>query len=219
MKKKKVIIICAILVILLVIIIIIFHFLLSKKNSSMNVGDFDIQKGEFGRSQEQGQEENREQEITLTQSSEVESAEVENVEVHAEYYLDEVYVEENQYVAKGENILRYTNGEYLVAPYDCCIAKLNLPEAEGECLNSHYVQIESTNILTVSMKVSEDYINNISVGDEATIEVGAIDGTYTGYVTHVGSIGSNGQFEINIEFENDGNTKIGMTSSVEINIL
>ena len=155
---------------------------------------------------------------TLSSTGEVKSALIENVELHATYYLEEVYVEENDYVAKGEKILKYTNGTYLTAPYDCYIVELNVPDEEGKCLNSHYVQIQSKNILTVSMKISESNISKVNIGDEAKITVSALDKTYTGYVTHIGSTASNGKFTIDIEFENDGNIKLGMTSTVDISI-
>ena len=159
-----------------------------------------------------------EQTNTLSTTAEVKSALIENVELHATYYLEKVYVEENSYVAKGEKILKYTNGTYLVAPYDCYIVSLNFPELESKCLNSHYVQIQCKNILTVSMNIDETNISKIEVGKEAKLTISSIDKTYTGYVTHIGSTASDGKFEINIEFENDGNVKLGMTSSVQIEI-
>ena len=155
---------------------------------------------------------------TLSSTSEVKAALIENVELHATYYLEEAYVEENSYVAKGENILKYTNGTYLTAPYDCYIVELNVPDEEGKVLNSHYVQIQSKNILTVSMKIDETKINKVNVGDEVQITVSAIDKTYTGYITHIGSTASNGKFTIDIEFENDGNVKLGMTSTILLQI-
>ena len=161
---------------------------------------------------------NKNQTTTLKSSAEVKSALTENVELHATYYLEEVLVEENQFVAEGENILKYTNGTYLVAPYDCYIVQLNLPELEEKALNSHYVQISSSNSLMVTMNVDETYINNISIGLEATIEVTSLGKKYTGYITHIASSGNNGKFEIKIEFENDGNTMIGMSSEVSITI-
>lgn len=153
---------------------------------------------------------------TITGTSEIKSALIEKLELHAGYYLEEIYVEENSYIEQGQNILKYTNGEYLTAPYDCYIVSLNIPETSGKCLNNHYIQIESKNMLTVSMKVDETKINQLSVGDEAKITVSSIDKTYTGYITHIGSIASNGKFEVKIEFENDGDIKLGMTSEITI---
>ena len=86
-------------------------------------------------------------------------------------------------------------------------------DEEEKCLNSHYIQIQSKNMLTVSMNIDETDINKVNVGDEIQITVSAISKTFTGHITHIGSIASNGKFSANIEFENDGNVKIGMTSS------
>lgn len=155
---------------------------------------------------------------TLNQTSEVASALIENVELHATYYLAEAYVENNSYVAKGENILKYTNGTYLTAPYDCYIVELNLPEVEGKCLNSHYVKIQSKNMLAVSMNIDEKNIGKISIGQEVEVTISSLDNTYKGYVTHIGSSASNKKFTIDIQFENDGKVKLGMTSSAEIKI-
>ena len=155
---------------------------------------------------------------TLSSTSEVKSALIENVELHATYYLEKVYVEENSYVAKGEKILKYTNGTYLIAPYDCYIVELNVPDEEGKVLNSHYVQIQSKNILSVSMKIDETKINKVKIGNEVKINVSAIDKTFSGYITHIGSTASDGKFTIDIEFENDGNVKLGMTATILLQI-
>jgi multidrug resistance efflux pump len=70
----------------------------------------------------------------------------------------------------------------------------------------------------VTMSIDETNINSVSVGTEATIEVTSLGKTYTGYVTNIASTGSNGKFQIEIEFENDGDVMIGMSSTVSITI-
>jgi hypothetical protein len=155
---------------------------------------------------------------TLSSSAEIESALTEKVELHATYYLEEVYVEKNDFVSEGENILKYTNGTYLVAPYDCYIISLNVPDIEGQALNNHYIQISSINSLMVTMNIDETNLEKITTGQEATITVTSLDKTYTGNITHISSIGTNGKFEIEIEFENDGDIKLGMTGTVSITI-
>ena len=163
-------------------------------------------------------ESKNEKKTTLKQNSEVKSSLVEKVEPHATYYLEEIYVEKNQYVEKGANILKYTNGTYLTAPYDCSITEINLPELEGKLLNSHYVEISSNNVLSVTINVDETNINKVNVGQEAKINITTLEKEYTGYVTNVASTASNGKFKVTIEFENDGNIKLGMTASVEMKI-
>ena len=221
MKHKKIII--ALSIIILIVIIVVCFIVFSKKDSSEDFATQrpDMESTEWKDKAKTGELENRtrkNQTTTLNENSEITSAISENVELHATYYLSEVCVEEKQYVEKGANILKYTNGTYLTAPYDCYIVELNLPEIEGKCLNSHYVQIESKNMLSVSMKVDETQINNVDIGKEVAIEVTATSKKYTGYITHIGSIATNGKFDVTIEFENDGDVMIGMTAGVEITI-
>jgi multidrug resistance efflux pump len=242
MKKHKKLII-ALIVIVLIVSIVIFFIIKSKKTKSFgemqggmpqfetdgmdenNIKDFgQMSENETDDMDETSKEmsakidKQAESTTTLKTTAEVKSALTEKKELHATYYLEEVYVEANDFVKKGENILKYTNGTYLVAPYDCYIIQLNVPDLEGEVLNNHYVEISSSNSLMVTMNVDETNIEKISVGLEAKVEVTSLGKTYEGYVTHVASTGSNGKFEIEIEFENDGDIKIGMTGTVSITI-
>ena len=122
----------------------------------------------------------------------------------------------NKQIQEGENILKYTNGEYFVAPYDCIITSVSLPEQEGQCTNEHYVELAATNILEVSFQVSETNINSIQLGQDAKVTVKALEETLTGYVTNISSTANNGYFTATVEFENDGNIKLGMSASIEI---
>lgn len=155
---------------------------------------------------------------TLTGSGQVLAKTTEKLELTTTKYFEAMCVEEDDTILKGENILKYTNGTYLVAPYDCYITELNLPDLNGKVLNSHYVGIASSNSLMVTMNIDETNIKKISVGLETTIEVTSLNKTYKGNITHIASTGNNGKFEIEIEFENDGDVKIGMTGSVTIKI-
>lgn len=220
MKHKKLIISLILIVLIMITATCLISF--SNKNRQQNTQQFSqMQNSEDQNNEEEGRQKNKiqkEQTTTLSSNSEIKSALTENIELHTTYYLSEVYVEENQFVEKGGNILKYTNGTYLTAPYDCYITELNIPETKGQCLNSHYIQVESKNMLSVSMQVDETQISKVNIGKETTIEVTAINKKYTGYVTNVGSIASNGKFEVTIEFENDGNIMVGMTSKIEITI-
>lgn len=155
---------------------------------------------------------------TLTSSGQVSAKTTEKLELTTTKYFKAMCVEEDDTVLEGENILEYTNGTYLVAPYDCYITELNLPDLNGKILNSHYMGIASSNSLMVTMNVDETNIEKLSVGLEATIEVTSLGKTYKGNITHIASTGNNGKFEIEIEFENDGDIKVGMTGAVNITI-
>ena len=126
-------------------------------------------------------------------------------------------VEEEDTVKKGENILKYTNGTYLVAPYDSVITEINIPETGEKCTNEHYVKIASNNSLNVQFKVDESKINSVTLGQSASVSISAFeDKTLEGVVTNISSTASNGKFTVTVEFDNDGDVMLGMT--VDINI-
>ena len=220
MKLKKIGTPLLILILIIILGIICFYLFTDSEDSDNAQGYIQSQHTQTKQNNASNSTDSEEQESTetLSSKSEVKSALIENVELHATYFLEEVYVEDNSYVAKGEKILKYTNGTYLTAPYDCYIVELKVPDEEGKILNSHYVQIQSKNILTVSMKIDETKINRVKVGDEVKITISAIDKTFAGYITHIGSTASNGKFTIDIEFENDGNVKLGMTATLLLEI-
>jgi len=198
---------------LIILVVLVTVMILSDKNTSNQNNKMDIQNSTVNSDASSSNSNNS---LNISSKAEVKSALSENLNLHTGYYLEETYVEENSFVLKGENILKYTNGTYLTAPYDCYIEKLNVPETSEKCKNEHYVQIESKNMLSVTINVSENYINNLSVGDEATVEIGSLSKTYTGYITHIASTAQNGKFEVTVEFENDDNVKIGMSATVKI---
>ena len=214
MKHKEVFIIL-LLALVLIGLIAVYVVKNSDDTSSENYGTIQLDKSI---NNSNNKEQKTEKNVTLKQSSEVESALIEKIEPHASYYLEEVCVEENQRVEKGANLLKYTNGTYLTAPYDCSVTELNLPEKEGKIMNSHYVEISSNNVLSVTINVDETNINKINIGQEAKIKVATLEKEYTGYVTNIASTASNGKFKIKIEFENDGNIKLGMTANIEMEV-
>ena len=153
----------------------------------------------------------------INNTTEVISAVTDQIELHATYYLQENYVEEEQEVSKGENIVKYTNGTYLTAPYDCVIKTINIPEAGGKSTNEHYIEVESTGLLAVQFKVDETSISKISLGQEAEIEISAFDDkVLSGTVTNISNTASNGKFTVTVQFENDGEVKLGMSAEVSI---
>lgn len=217
MKKHKKLIIIVGIIVILIMSCIIFFVIKNKKIRPMQNMPNDMQK----KMQENiGERKNKseEKETTLKAQAEIKSALTEKIEMHATYYLEEVYMEKNDYVASGEKLLKYTNGTYFNAPYDSYVTGFNLPEESGKILNSHYVEVSSIKELKVTMNIDETNIEKINVGKEVDIEVTALNKTYTGYVTNISSVASNGKFQIEIEFENDGDIKLGMSSTVSIKI-
>ena len=123
---------------------------------------------------------------TLTSSGEIKTSNTEKLEISTSYYFETMCVEEDDTAKKGKNILKYTNGTYLVATYDSVITEMS--------------KINSAT-LRQSASVS------ISSFEDKTLE---------GVVTNISSTASNGKFNITVEFDNDGDVMLGMTADINI---
>lgn len=162
-------------------------------------------------------------ENTLSSSGQISSNLEEVLELNTYRYFKEIYVEENDYVAEGENILKYTNGTYLTAPYNCVITKISVPEASSRCTSQHSITVQSTETFAMTLSIDETEIGKVAVGQEVKIVPNAFeDKTYTGTIAKINQIGNyaaNGSnFTATVVFENDGDLKIGMSASASVTI-
>lgn len=160
-------------------------------------------------------------ENTLTSSGEINESQTEELSLSTSKYFKVMCVEEDDLVEEGENILQYTNGTYLVAPYDCRIESISVPETGSKCSSSNYIKIQNIETMTMTLQISETEINQVQKGQEVEITLNAIeDKTYTGTIQSISSVGnynsSGTTFEAIVSFENDGNAKIGMSASCNI---
>lgn len=158
---------------------------------------------------------------TVSKSSYIESALEEKKELHATYYFEEIYVQENQYVASGENILKYTNGTYMTAPYNCVITEIFVPDVDDMCTNEHYITIQSTDTLKISLSVDEENISKVYLGQTAEIELDVFsDKEISGYITNIDNSAtynsSGSTFNVDVEFQNDGDISLGMSAKCSI---
>ena len=118
MKKK-------ILLIIFIIIVVIGSFIIGRQ-VGLNTED--------DKTQTVTREEtvsNHDIKKTLSATGTVSAKTTEKITLATTKYFKAMCVEEDDTVKTGENILQYTNGTYLVAPYDCVIISLNLPETEN----------------------------------------------------------------------------------------
>lgn len=160
---------------------------------------------------------------TLTGSGEIQAKTTEKLELATSYYFKAMCVEDDDTVKAGENILEYTNGTYLTAPYDLVVISHNVPNAEYKCTSSNYIEVSNLNTLITTISINENEINDVKVGQEVAITLTADNNkTYTGKVTKVNSVGtyasSGTTFSATVEFENDGNVKLGMNISCTITL-
>ena len=214
--KKKIDLRILIIFVLTIILIIMCYFYLKNDNDE-TTNNMQIDTSEINSNTETNSTNNKNVTVAISSTSEVSSRITEKLELHATYYLEESYIQVNQLIKAGENILKYTNGTYLTAPYDCVITEINIPDKEAKCTNDHYVQISSNNTLMVKFDVDETKIDTISLGQEASVKISAYeDKVLDGVVTNISSTASNGKFTVTVEFENDGEVKIGMTAVVTV---
>lgn len=160
---------------------------------------------------------------TLTSSGEVQAKTTEKLELTTSYYFKTMCVEDDDTVKAGENLLEYTNGKYLTAPYDLVVISHSVPETENKCTSSNYIEVSNLSTLVTTISINENEINDAHVGQEVAITLTADESkTYTGKVTKVDSVGSYAvsgtTFSASIEFENDGYVKLGMSVSCTVTL-
>lgn len=158
---------------------------------------------------------------TLTSSGQINSAETEKLSLSTSKYFETMCVEEDDTVKAGENILKYTNGTYLTADRDCVISSYSVPETEDICTSSNYIEVQYLDTLNLSLSINEAEIQEVEEGQEVEITLTADESkSYTGRIIKIDSIGtyasSGSTFNSIVEFENDGNIKLGMTASCTI---
>lgn len=158
---------------------------------------------------------------TLTSSGSVSSKETEKLELSTSKYFEAMCVEVDDTVSKGDKIIKYTDGTYLKASKDCVIISTNLPKTETKAASSNYVEVSYLDTLTISLSINENELASVEVGQEVEITLTADETkTYTGKITKIDSVGtysnSGTTFATTVEFENDGNVKLGMSVSCTI---
>lgn len=158
---------------------------------------------------------------TLTASGTVEAKTTEKLTLDTTKYFKAMCIENDDTVKVGENILEYTNGTYLTAPYDCVIISNSVPETEKKCTSGNYIEVSNLDTLVTTISINENEVNNVAVGQEVEIKLTADESkTYKGTITKLDSIGeyqaSGSTFSATVEFENDDTIKLGMSVSCTV---
>ena len=120
-------------------------------------------------------------------------------------------------IKKGEKIIKYSNGKYLTAPYDLIITSTNLPESKKICNSSHVISVSAYIVLSSTFRVDETKIDSVYIGKKVKVKVTALnDREFEGIVTDITNTATNGKFTATIEFDNDGDVKLGMTINITV---
>ena len=158
---------------------------------------------------------------TLTAPGEVKSGKEEKLFLSTSYYYSTMCAEKNEVIRKGSNILKYTNGKYIVAPYDCVITEYYVPKVNTKATSSNYINISSIEDLYMDINISEEELSKVSVGQEVSIVVNYDENkTYTGTISKINETGtySNGNttFAAIASLKNDNNLKLGMSATCTV---
>lgn len=209
MKKKKIILLVALLT-----MTIIFLWLLKSKEDESKIIEINTKNAEVST-----------QNIitTLTAPGEVQSAKIEKLTLNTSYYYLTICAEQGEFVKKGSNLLKYSNGTYLVAPYDCVINSYSVPKVKAKCTSDNYIEISSLEELYMDINIGEDKIDKVTTGQEVDIIVNYDEmKEYKGTISKINAIGTKGNGSTNFaaiaSMKNDGNLKIGMSATCTITL-
>lgn len=210
MKSKKKLIIIFIILILLIV------FVFARRANSENTKLIEV-------SETTTEVSNQTISKTLTAPGEVRSAETEKITLNTNYTFLTMCAENGDYVAKGDNLLKYTNGTYITAPYNCVITDYSVPKAKNACTSSNYISISSVEDLYMDINIGEEEIDRIAVGQNVEIIANYDETkTYTGTITKINAIGTRSSggttFAAIASISNDGSLKLGMSASCNITI-
>lgn len=160
-------------------------------------------------------------EVTISGSGSISPSKRDSLEADTNSKVDEVLVSENQSVKEGEELITFTNGEEVIAPYDGIITKVQVKEDDRVQDQTAVLEIISSQELEAVVEVDELDISKVKTGQSASIKVNAFpEKTFTGKVTEIKPEGdvSNGvsSFEVSVKIDQPSNLKSGMTTQVTI---
>lgn len=129
MKKKKVILV--LLFICFITIFFVFTFY-NENNAIENGSTIEMQENTSIASLNSIK-------TSLTTSGEIVSGNTKKISLNTDYSFSTMCVEEGESVTEGQKLIKYTNGTYLQAPYNCVLISSSLLEKEEICTSSNYV--------------------------------------------------------------------------------
>ncbi|MGE7186298.1 efflux RND transporter periplasmic adaptor subunit [Peribacillus sp. NPDC006672] len=161
-------------------------------------------------------------EVQISGSGSVAAINSEDITSSVTGEVDEVLVEKNELVEKGDELITFTDGsDPITAPFDGTVTTMDV--AEGDRVSSSEVLAHVTDYKKLKTTVSVDELDVPSVKKGQTVEIKASafeDETFTGEVTSVAKEGTyeNGvsSFDVTIKIDKPGDLKIGMSTEVSI---
>jgi len=161
-------------------------------------------------------------EVQISGSGSVAAINSEDITSSVTGEVDEVLVEKNELVEKGDELITFTDGsDPITAPFDGTVTTMDVEE--GDRVSSSEVLAHVTDYKKLKTTISVDELDVPSVKKGQTVEIKASafeDETFTGEVTSVAKEGTyeNGvsSFDVTIKIDKPGDIKVGMSTEVSI---
>jgi HlyD family secretion protein len=161
-------------------------------------------------------------EVQISGSGSVAAINSEDITSSVTGEVDEVLVEKNELVEKGDELITFTDGsDPITAPFDGTVTTMDVEE--GDRVSSSEVLAHVTDYKKLKTTISVDELDVPSVKKGQTVEIKASafeDEMFTGEVTSVAKEGTyeNGvsSFDVTIKIDKPGDIKVGMSTEVSI---
>ena len=157
---------------------------------------------------------------SLSFSGSISVTNYETLSASGEGTVRQIYVTEEQEVKEGDKLLRLSTGETLKANFDGNVNEISVDLGDSVTANDGLIQIVDFQNMSVSIRVDEYAIAEISVGQACRVTVTALDVTFDSSITHINRIpansGSTAYYTVTAEFVATDNVLPGMQVTVEI---
>lgn len=134
--------------------------------------------------------------------------------------VQEVYVEADQRVSEGDDLLRLSNGETFQASIDGVVTELNVAAGDAVWPQMTLVTVGDLDNLRVSISVDEYDIDKVAVGQPCSVTVISLGLTFETEIDHVNrvssSAGSIASYTVTADIDAPENVLPGMQATVTI---
>ena len=161
-------------------------------------------------------------EVQISGSGSVAAINSEDITSSVTGEVDEVLVEKNELVEKGDELITFTDGsDPITAPFDGTVTTMEVEEGDRVSSNEVLAHVTDYKKLKTTISVDELDVPSVKKGQTVDIKASAFeDETFTGEVTSVAKEGTyeNGvsSFDVTIKIDKPGDIKIGMSTEVSI---
>jgi len=134
--------------------------------------------------------------------------------------INRIYYEENDTILKDSNIMRSQAGQLFEAPINGTITDIYIEADDSVKPGDPLFRVASYDKPIVIISIDEYDIGSITIGEQVTVYIQAMDRTYTGVIDKVDKeatiTGNVAYYSAKIAIEQDGYVRMGMTCEVAV---